>query len=88
MRTRMRLFPRSCDAHNALEPSDTLFAPLGVLAASELVSLKELLHNYVEQDFKTLPSGPIEQRSATTITQLLPSSSCRPRWLWPFKMRL
>ena len=53
-----------------LELPDPLFARLKARAASERVTLKQLLHSYVEQGLNTAPPEAALQRSAATLPQL------------------
>jgi hypothetical protein len=53
-----------------LELPDPLFARLKARAASERVTLKQLLRSYVEQGLSATPApGPV-QRSAATLPRL------------------
>jgi hypothetical protein len=53
-----------------LELPDALFARLKARAASERVTLKQLLHNYVEQGLSPAPECAGLTRSAATLPQL------------------
>ena len=53
-----------------LELPDPLFARLKARAASERVSLKHLLHSYVEQGLNTSPPETTLQRSAAGLPRL------------------
>ena len=53
-----------------LELPDPLFARLKARAASERVTLKQLLRAYVEQGLSTPPSAAASPRSAATLPQL------------------
>ena len=53
-----------------LELPDPLFARLKARAASQRLTLKQLLHSYVEQGLNTAPPEAALQRSAATLPQL------------------
>jgi hypothetical protein len=53
-----------------LELPDPLFARLKARAASERVTLKQLLHNYVEQGLSAAPERAGLTRSAATLPRL------------------
>ena len=53
-----------------LELPDPLFARLKARAASERVTLKQLLHMYVEQGLSTSPERAGLTRSAATLPRL------------------
>ncbi len=53
-----------------LEFPDPLFARLKSRAASERVTLKQLLHSYVEQGLNTAQPAGTPPRSAGTLPQL------------------
>jgi hypothetical protein len=53
-----------------LELPDPLFARLKARAASERVTLKQLLRSYVEQGLSTVPARVERQRSAATLPRL------------------
>ena len=53
-----------------LELPDPLFARLKARASSQRVTLKQLLHSYVEQGLNTAPPEAAMQRSAATLPQL------------------
>ncbi len=53
-----------------LELPDPLFARLKARAASECVTLKQLLHSYVEQGLNTAQPVDTLPRSASTLPQL------------------
>ena len=53
-----------------LELPDAVFARLKARAASERVTLKQLLHSYVEQGLKTPPSETTMQRSSAGLPRL------------------
>jgi hypothetical protein len=53
-----------------LELPDPLFARLKARAASERVTLKQLLHSYVEQGLSAAPAHPGLPRSAATLPRL------------------
>jgi hypothetical protein len=53
-----------------LELPDPLFARLKARAASERVTLKQLLRSYVEQGLSTAPVRPGRQRSAATLPRV------------------
>ena len=52
-----------------LELPDPLFARLKARAASEQLTLKQLLHSYVEQGLNTMPESS-QKRSAQTLPRL------------------
>jgi hypothetical protein len=53
-----------------LELPDPLFARLKARAASERVTLKQLLHSYVEQGLSTAASRAVLTRSAATLPRV------------------
>ena len=53
-----------------LELPDPLFARLKARAASERLTLKQLLRSYVEQGLNTTPSGSGSNRSVHTLPRL------------------
>jgi len=53
-----------------LELPDPLFARLKARAASERLTLKQLLRSYVEQGLNTEPAASRSQRSAHTLPRL------------------
>ncbi len=53
-----------------LELPDPLFARLKARAASERVTLKQLLHSYVEQGLSAAPERAGLKRSAATLPRL------------------
>lgn len=53
-----------------LELPDPLFARLKTRAASEYLTLKELLQSYVEQGLNTPSEGSNQKRSAQTLSRL------------------
>ena len=53
-----------------LELPDPLFARLKARAASEQVTLKQLLRSYVEQGLNAAPPEEPPQRSASTLPRL------------------
>ena len=53
-----------------LELPDPLFTRLRARAASERVTLKQLLHSYVEQGLSTAPERAGLTRSAATLPRL------------------
>jgi len=53
-----------------LELPDPLFARLKARAASELISLKQLLKAYVEQGLNAAPAGERQQRKAASLPRL------------------
>ena len=53
-----------------LELPDPVFARLKARAANERVSLKQLLHSYVEQGLNTPPSESTMQRTAANLPRL------------------
>ena len=53
-----------------LELPDPLFARLKARAASQQVSLKQLLHTYVEQGLSAPPGGAQPARSASSLPRL------------------
>ena len=53
-----------------LELPDPLFARLKARAASEHLTLKQLLQSYVEQGLNTMPERSSQKRSAQTLPQL------------------
>ncbi len=53
-----------------LELPDPLFARLKARAASERVTLKQLLRSYVEQGLNATSAGGHRQRSAATLPRL------------------
>jgi len=53
-----------------LELPDPLFARLKARAASERLTLKQLLRSYVEQGLSATPSGCGSKRSAHTLPRL------------------
>jgi hypothetical protein len=53
-----------------LELPDPLFARLKARAASERVTLKQLLHSYVVQGLSAAPEGAGLKRSAATLPRL------------------
>lgn len=53
-----------------LELPDPLFARLKARAASEHLTLKQLLQSYVEQELNTMPESPSQKRSAQTLPRL------------------
>ena len=53
-----------------LELPDPLFARLKARAASEHLTLKQLLQSYVEQGLNTMPDRPSQKRSAQTLPRL------------------
>ena len=69
MRTKMR----TCclvAMRTTLELPDPLFARLKARALSQRVTLKQLLHSYVEQGLNTHPPDATVQRSAATLPRL------------------
>ncbi len=69
MRTKMRTVAAIL-VRTTLELPDPLFARLKARAASERVSLKHLLHRYVEKGLNTPPSETTLQRSAAGLPRL------------------
>jgi len=53
-----------------LELPDPLFERLKARAASERLTLKQLLRSYVEQGLNTTPAGSGSQRSAHTLPRV------------------
>jgi len=53
-----------------LELPDPLFARLKARAASEHLTLKQLLKSYVEQGLNAMPERPSQKRSAQTLPRL------------------
>jgi hypothetical protein len=53
-----------------LELPDPLFARLKARAASDRVTLKQLLRSYVEQGLASTPPGVSKQRSAASLPRL------------------
>jgi len=53
-----------------LELPDALFARLKARAASEQMTLKQLLQNYVEQGLNAAPPAAAPKRTAATLPQL------------------
>jgi len=53
-----------------LELPDPLFARLKARAASEQLTLKQLLHSYVEQGLNTMPERTAQKRSVQTLPRL------------------
>ena len=53
-----------------LELPDPLFARLKARAATERITLKQLLRHFVEQGLNEHTAQPQEQRSRTTLPQL------------------
>jgi hypothetical protein len=53
-----------------LELPDPLFARLKARAATERITLKQLLHQFVEQGLNDRTAGPREQRSRATLPQV------------------
>lgn len=53
-----------------LELPDPLFARLKARAASERVTLKQLLRTYVEQGLRAAPIHSVPNRSAATLPRL------------------
>ena len=53
-----------------LELPDPLFARLKARAASEHLTLKQLLHSYVEQGLSTMLERTVQKRSAQTLPRL------------------
>ena len=53
-----------------LELPDPLFARLKARAASEHLTLKQLLHSYVELGLSTMPERTAQKRSAQTLPRL------------------
>ena len=53
-----------------LELPDPLFARLKARASSQRVTLKQLLHSYVEQGLNTPPLDAAVQRSAASLPRL------------------
>ena len=53
-----------------LELPDPLFARLKARAASEHLTLKQLLQSYVEQGLNAMPERPSQKRSAQTLPRL------------------
>lgn len=53
-----------------LELPDSLFARLKARASSERITLKQLLHSYVEQGLNTSPLQGAVRRSAATLPRL------------------
>ena len=53
-----------------LELPDPLFARLKARAASEHLTLKQLLHSYVEQGPSTMPERTAQKRSVQTLPRL------------------
>jgi hypothetical protein len=53
-----------------LELPDPLFARLKARAASEHLTLKQLLQSYVEQGLNTMPERSSQKRSAQTLPRL------------------
>ena len=69
MRTKMRT-PRPRTMRTTLELPDPLFARLKARAASERVTLKQLLRSYVEQGLSTAPDGAQLKRTADHLPRL------------------
>jgi len=64
-----------------LELPDPLFARLKARAASERVTLKQLLRSYVEQGLSTAPQATTTPRSSASLPRLegplaIPSDQC------------
>ena len=53
-----------------LELPDPLFARLKARAASERLTLKQLLRSYVEQGLNATPAGSASKRSAHTLPRV------------------
>ena len=53
-----------------LELPDPLFARLKARAASEHLTLKQLLRSYVELGLNATPAGSVSQRSAHTLPRV------------------
>lgn len=53
-----------------LELPDPLFARLKARAASERVTLKQLLRSYVEQGLSSMPQSTAMQRSGSTLPRV------------------
>jgi len=69
MRTKMRTSKR-IEMRTTLELPDPLFAQLKARAASERLTLKQLLHSYVEQGLKATTIRPSIKRSAQTLPRV------------------
>lgn len=69
MRTKLRTSAQSEHAHHPELP-DPLFARLKARAASERITLKQLLQAYVEQGLNAAPAGVRQQRSAASLPRL------------------
>ena len=54
-----------------LELPDSLFARLKARAASERVTLKQLLRSYVEQGLSAAPASTARKRSSSTLPRLV-----------------
>jgi len=69
VRTEMRT-PRPGSMRTTLELPDPLFARLKARAASERVTLKQLLRSYVEQGLSTAPARAQLKRTAADLPRL------------------
>lgn len=69
MRTKMRTSKR-IEMRTTLELPDPLFAQLKARAASERLTLKQLLHSYVEQGLNATTTRPGIKRSAQTLPRV------------------
>lgn len=69
MRTKIRT-QHGRDVRTTLELPDPLFARLKARAASERVTLKQLLRSYVEQGLSTAPGAVSASRSAASLPRL------------------
>ena len=77
MRTNMRKRPTGA-MRTTLELPDSLFARLKIKAASERVTLKELLRQYVEQGLNHTPAPTHQQRSAQSLLRLEGALAIKP----------
>ena len=69
MRTKVRISTDSA-MRTTLELPDALFARLKARAAHERMTLKQLLHNYVEEGLNAAPPAAAPLRTAATLPQL------------------
>ena len=69
MRTKMRTSKR-IEMRTTLELPDPLFAQLKARAAGERLTLKQLLHSYVEQGLNATTTRPGIKRSAQTLPRV------------------
>ena len=67
---RTKLLIKRDEMRTTLELPDPLFARLKARAASERLTLKQLLHSYVEQGLNATTTHPGIERSAQTLPRV------------------